>query len=425
MTDAGRSIRGSARSSTRSALLLALALAGCKEQGTGADQAPPELKVMAAASEPDPSTPLYLEGQKLFVEGKFDEAVDHYRRGILLKPSAKLYHAMGDSLYAQQKFRDASEAYREAVKLDPEKWFSWSRLGRSLIESGRPAEGAQAFRKVQSLKPGESAAFRDEAEALLWSKEYDAAVERMNQAMALDPSNKASDLKLIGEIHLKRERFADAIEALKKSAELHSDAQILADIAAAYLQLGQMKEALTYYERSAKEDSSSDPVPWELVGALRQRLGDEAGAREAYSASLSKKDRPSPHVALGRLALAKKDRELAKREFDAAMNAAIELSAKPAKGGAPQPDGSEQLRELARFASELKETKIAVQLLEVAAKEQEVLKEAKRPADGTIFVELAGARVAAGDVKGAKLACDKAKEFLGADAAKVTCPPKP
>lgn len=403
------------------ALLLCLATLGaCKKEKAGSGEVPPELK-SSPAETLEPTTPHYLEGQRLFMEGRFEEAVDRYRQGLLQLPSARLYHAMGDALYAQQKFRDASEAYREAVKLDPEKWFSWSRLGRSLIESGRPGEAAQAFRKAQALKPGDAAPIRDEAEALIWAKEYDRAIERIREAMALDPTQKARDFKLIGEIHLKHERYAEAIESLTQSAELHSDAQILAEIAAAHLQLGQLEEALDFYERSAEADTSRDPVPWELVGALRQRLGDEAGAREAYELSLARQDRPSPHVALGRMALAKNDRTAAKKSFDAAMNAAIELSG---DGRGADGDESADLRDLARFAADLKETRIAVQLLELAAKEQEVLREARRPTDGMVFVELAGARAAAGDAAGARDACARAGVFLGAAAEKLECPPK-
>ncbi|MFN7135775.1 MAG: tetratricopeptide repeat protein, partial [Myxococcales bacterium] len=161
----------------RRSLPLALLLLACsREPAPVAPAGPPELKVVAAEADPAaPGTELYLEGQKAFIEGRFEDAADSYRRSLLQHRSARTYHAMGDALYAQQRFRDAAEAYREAVKLEPDKWFSWLRLGRSLIETGNSGEAVEAFRKAQALKPADGAAYRGEAEAHVWAKHYDRA----------------------------------------------------------------------------------------------------------------------------------------------------------------------------------------------------------------------------------------------------------
>jgi tetratricopeptide (TPR) repeat protein len=62
--------------------------------------------------EVDPADPesLYRASQEEFIAGELDQAAEHLRKSLQLRPDPKAWPALGDALLAQARFSDAAEA---------------------------------------------------------------------------------------------------------------------------------------------------------------------------------------------------------------------------------------------------------------------------------------------------------------------------
>jgi Flp pilus assembly protein TadD len=89
--------------------------------------------------------------------------------------------------------------FRELLELDPNDQPSWVKLGRSLMEMGRPAEAVEPLRRAVELDPGDSAAHRDLGRSLLESECPTEAAEIFARAIGL--AEAAGDIRTGHEIH--------------------------------------------------------------------------------------------------------------------------------------------------------------------------------------------------------------------------------
>jgi tetratricopeptide (TPR) repeat protein len=89
--------------------------------------------------------------------------------------------------------------FRELLELDPTDQTSWVRLGRSLMEMGKPAEAVEPLRRAVELDPGDSAAHRDLGRSLLESDCPTEAAEIFARAIGL--AEAAGDIRTGHEIH--------------------------------------------------------------------------------------------------------------------------------------------------------------------------------------------------------------------------------
>lgn len=419
------------------ALVGALCLAGCKE-------APPASPVLATPLRPgdagfvrptpkdgdtkqfvldslDPDS-LYRAGQEAFLAGDSAKAAEHFRASLRLKPVAKAWHALGDALMTQGKFGEAADAFEDAVALEPGKRMSWQRRARCLLNAGRAGEALESLRKAVELKPDDPAGVRDLADGLVEAQKDAEAVEQLKKATAMDASGAAKDWKLIGEIHARGERWAEAVPALKESAKLHPDPGIFAELADAQVHAGDLDGALASFEEAARLDPK-DPLAPETIGELKLKKGDLEGARKAFEASLAVQERSYPHLALGRIDFKEGKKDGAQAQLDKALDLvakALEAPQKPrALAAASKEEDATKLevREIASYAAEIGSFEAAEKLLLLLAEEEGAKK------DATLFLELAKVRQLKKDAKGAKEACEKAKALLPKDD-KTVCPPK-
>ncbi len=119
-----------------------------------------------AALELDPNTERTqgLNGLLARVEGRFEEAVTHYRRACELEP-LKIIVALqfGRSLYCARRYDEAERVLRTAIEQDP----GWSQghldLVQTCLASSRESEAVEvAARWLESLRhPEQAAAIRD------------------------------------------------------------------------------------------------------------------------------------------------------------------------------------------------------------------------------------------------------------------------
>ncbi|HKJ21480.1 MAG TPA: sulfotransferase, partial [Gammaproteobacteria bacterium] len=88
---------------------------------------------------------------------RLDEAVDHYRRALVLEPGrAEIYNNLGNALRYLGEYPQAADAYGKALALNPDHPMAHeghANLGSALMLMGRPDEAGESFRRALALKP--------------------------------------------------------------------------------------------------------------------------------------------------------------------------------------------------------------------------------------------------------------------------------
>jgi tetratricopeptide (TPR) repeat protein len=107
------------------------------------------------------STVFFEEGQKLFEEKKYDEAIAKYQEGLELSPnSAEGYNLLGMAYRfkynAEQEpslKEEEIKAFTKAVELDSTFWVAYVNLGATYYYSGRKKEAVPYFERALELYP--------------------------------------------------------------------------------------------------------------------------------------------------------------------------------------------------------------------------------------------------------------------------------
>ena len=86
--------------------------------------------------------------------GMFDEAIDAYKKTILLKPDyAEAYSNMGVAFRNQGKLDEAIDAYKKAISFNPNYAEAYNNMGVALKDQGKFEEAIDSYKKSISLNP--------------------------------------------------------------------------------------------------------------------------------------------------------------------------------------------------------------------------------------------------------------------------------
>jgi hypothetical protein len=98
-----------------------------------------------------------------------------------------IWRMMGDALFEQRLYNDSVEAYGKALEYDPYALKSWTGMGRVLLELGRPAKAAEAFKNSIRLDPGDADLYALLGDAWAANGSYDDAIVNYQRALAINP----------------------------------------------------------------------------------------------------------------------------------------------------------------------------------------------------------------------------------------------
>ncbi len=201
------------------------------ELGVALEAAGPQSASTGSGSRPQPGSAdaHYALGQQLQQQGKYDEARQHYREFIRLRPSdARVPAALGqigrsllaqgrkdeamaafrdvlarkagdpdglagvaDTLFSQETWADAVPAYQAYLRVKPNTVPAMMNLGEALVRLDRDAEGRELFRAVTELQPGNVTARVNHAYALANTGRYGDSVREFRKAAELEKDPKA------------------------------------------------------------------------------------------------------------------------------------------------------------------------------------------------------------------------------------------
>ena len=198
-------------------------------------------------------------GLQLFRTGKAVEAIAAFQRGLTEAEKAgtesaetmsDLYAKLGNAAASAGDFQTASINYQAALRIAPHLTNCWCNFGDLYLRHGQHQRAIELYLQALKLNPRHWAARANMVHALMAAKQYLVAKAIL--------------------VELKSERPRDA--------------SIRHLLGKARFELNEVEPALTSFQEAvALNPQDSESINW--IGALKQSLGDQAGAQAAYAES--------------------------------------------------------------------------------------------------------------------------------------------
>ncbi|MGA8899156.1 tetratricopeptide repeat protein [Bradyrhizobium sp.] len=198
-------------------------------------------------------------GLQLFGDGKANEAVAAFQRGLAeveragtesAETMSDLYARLGNMAASCGDFQTASINYQAALKIAPHLTNCWCDFGDLHLRLGQHQRSIELYLQALKLNPRHWAARFNMVQALMAAKQY---------------------------------LIAKAVLVELKTERPH-DARIRNLLGKTLFELNEVEPAITsFLEAVALNPQDAESINW--TGALKQSLGDQAGARAAYAQS--------------------------------------------------------------------------------------------------------------------------------------------
>lgn len=198
---------------------------------------------------------LSSEGNDLLERGFSREAVEAYRKALLLQPRdarlhynlalalskvqqhsdeerqlrqaieldphfAQAHNQLGSSLMLRERFDEAEREFRAAIESDPQYAEALNNLGTLFGRQAKNSAAAQLFREAISISPQYTQALINLGLTLAAQANYSEAEKPLQNALALEPNN-ASALTGLGMLQGKSGRDADSVQTFRKLVGLY------------------------------------------------------------------------------------------------------------------------------------------------------------------------------------------------------------
>ena len=115
------------------------------------------------------------------------DAARFYQAAVALRPDARVYGSLGISLGAEGRYEEALECFRRSLDLQPDFREAHRSAGAALARLGRHGEAIAAYEAALRLESNEALTHRLLATSLHSSGRFDEAEARFRKALELDP----------------------------------------------------------------------------------------------------------------------------------------------------------------------------------------------------------------------------------------------
>ena len=205
--------------------------------------------------------------------GRFEAAIEEYRRALQIKPDyADAHNNLGSVLSSFERLDEAIVQYREALRVDPRHAAAHNNLGNTLIRQGNTVEALPHFLDALRVNPAYADAHYNIGRVYAQRGEWADAVDHLGKAVGLQPdwAPALSELAwLLATTPEKRIHDATlAIRLAERAAGItdNKDAKVLDVLAAAYADAGSFDRA------AATAEAALRLMPGEpLAGDIRRR----------------------------------------------------------------------------------------------------------------------------------------------------------
>jgi tetratricopeptide (TPR) repeat protein len=163
-------------------------------------------------------------------KGRFDEAIENYRKAIQINPDHReALNNLGNALAAQGRLDEAIENYYKAIQINPNSFDALNDLGNALAAQGRFDEAIKNYYKAIQINPNSSGALNDLAWMLAASPDDELrngaeAVRLAERACELTHYDKPLFIGTLAAAYAEAGRFPEAVTAAEKAEQLATSA---------------------------------------------------------------------------------------------------------------------------------------------------------------------------------------------------------
>jgi tetratricopeptide (TPR) repeat protein len=122
--------------------------------------------------------------------GKFDLALQQYRKTIELRPTApQPYYAMCEVFFKLERWEEAEKVLLKALEITTEPAFALKKLGVVYFQINREEEAIATLNKAAQINPNDPEPFLHLGQYYAFRKENDAALKAFSRALELAPND--------------------------------------------------------------------------------------------------------------------------------------------------------------------------------------------------------------------------------------------
>ncbi|MEK7450167.1 MAG: tetratricopeptide repeat-containing serine protease family protein [Planctomycetota bacterium] len=189
-----------------------------------------------------------FQGDYLYENGKYKEAIESYQEAIRIKPDYVQAHCnLGDAYKKSGEFPKAIESYKQAIRIKPDYVQAYYNLGNAYYESEDYPKAIESYKQSIRIKP-DADAHCNLGNTYYESGDYPKAIESYKQAIRIKPDYVQAYCNL-GKAYYESGDYPKAIESFKQAIRLKPD---LADahygLGVSYLLISNRNSALEEYK---------------------------------------------------------------------------------------------------------------------------------------------------------------------------------
>ena len=142
-----------------------------------------------AADRPEEAERHFQRGYEAQMGGRLDEAVNHYRASIAIRPTAEAHTFLGWALSYLGRHEDAIAECKVAISLDPDFGNPYNDIGAYLIELGRDDEAIDWLERAKTARRYEPRHFPYFNLARVYVKRHKIreAIRELQSAVSIEP----------------------------------------------------------------------------------------------------------------------------------------------------------------------------------------------------------------------------------------------
>jgi len=193
----------------------------------------------------------YNLGIVLREQGDADQAIEHYRQAVALRPDyAEAHYNLGRLLVEKGQLNDAIGHYERAAAINPADAAAQNNLGVTLFGIGRADDAIVHYQKALEIRPDYAEASCNLANVLIAKGDFDGAIARYRACLAVIPDQEEAQYNLASAL-LRTGRTDEAIVGYQKVLQMHPDsADAHANLGIAFLTSGRVRDAMAEYTKA-------------------------------------------------------------------------------------------------------------------------------------------------------------------------------
>ena len=190
-------------------------------------------------------------GGALFIEGKTEEAIDHYNNALRITPGyTDTYNNRGTAYYKLGRYQQALADYNMAIRLKEDYADAYNNRGIVYSKLGLDQQAIEDFSKAIHFNPIFVDAYNNRVAVYAKHGQYQLAINDLNKAIAANPDYLKSYINM-ATIHGMFNQYHDVVKNLTEVIRLQPDSALFYfNRGFAYAKIGQYNAAINDFDKA-------------------------------------------------------------------------------------------------------------------------------------------------------------------------------